>query len=86
MRARRTVDTHLVPALAMRGDVGWVMMVERLGSSPRSNEMVAIRIDNEFKTLVAERFRNGSSAYIQFGSLKEAAEEVLAAIEASQSN
>jgi hypothetical protein len=86
VRARRTLDTHLVPALAMRGDVGWVMMVERFSSSPRSNETVTIRIDNEFKTLVAERFRNGSSAYTTFGSLKEAAEEVLAAIEASQSN
>ena len=89
-RARRTVDNHLVPALAVRGRVGWVMMINRerffddSGSDPTG--AVTVSIDNELETLVAERFRHARSANDQFGLLKKVAEDVLMTIETSQSN
>jgi hypothetical protein len=89
MRARTTMDTHLIPAIAARADVGSVLMIEvgsdylpQFGPDPT----VTIEIDTALKTYVAERYRNGRFADTAFTRLKAAAEEVLTALDASQLN
>lgn len=60
---------------------------ENSGDSNRiQNDTIAIRIDNELKALVAERYRSGRTTNGQFGRIKAAAGKVQAAIEAGQSN
>jgi len=83
-RARRSVDERLVPALVVRGDIGSILMTwpvrfnlvkaDHLGS-------VAVRVDNELKGLVAERWRNGRSAIDRLAAAREVAGELVAKIE-----
>ena len=92
-RARRNIDIHLIPAIAVRGDVGPILMRKlnlQSGTSDISqsdlNDIVTIRIDDEFKTFIAERYRNSRSANEMFRRLRVIAEEVLIALEDNPSN
>ncbi len=90
-RARRSVDMHLLPALTLRGDVGPQLMIpttfnNRSEPPPYRDEKVTIRIDEEVKGFVAERWRNGSSAINRLEAARKAAEAVVAAIDATQAN
>ena len=86
-RARQNVDNLLLPELYKRGDIGPILMRPRPGLLPPNNSLwsdsVTIRIDDEIKGLIAGRYVNGSSAQNKFGELREAAAEVIAAIDAS---
>ena len=87
-RARRSVDLNLFPALAVRGDIGPQLMIPMVFNDPESaqwgDEIVAIRIDDELKGIIAERWRNGRSAVSRLEAARQAAENVIAAIDATE--
>ena len=89
-RARRSLDLQLLPAISLRGDVGSVLMRSPIfyseGAVQDTADYVTIRIDQELKVLVAERYRNGRTAVDVLGSARKAAGDVIVAIEATQSN
>ena len=92
IRTRQNIDLHLIPALANRGDFGTVLM-----NSPRwasqlyeieldQMDVTRIKIDDEFKTFVAQRHENGARVLGNLNQLKEAADAVIKAIEAAQAD
>ena len=89
-RARRSLDLHLLPAISLRGDVGSLLMRRSNFIYGRgvanTTDYVTIRIDQELKVLVAERYRNGRIAVDMLGRARKAADDVIGAIEATQSN
>ncbi len=91
-RARRSLDLQLLPAISLRGDVGSILMrspnfrFDRAGFVPDTTDYVTIRIDQELKVLVAARYRNGRVAVNSLGRARKAADDVVGAIEATQSN
>jgi hypothetical protein len=89
-RARRGTDSHLLPALTLRGDIGPHLMItsafNNIQPAQFRDEKVTIRIDEELKGLVAARWRNGNTAVNTLGRARKAADVVIAAIDAAQAN
>ena len=85
-RARRSVDERLIPAVVKRGDIGPVLMT-RPGSFNRFEADnlpdIQLRIDDELKGLVAERWRNGRTALNRISDARRIAGELVAAIESA---
>jgi len=86
-RARRSVDERLIPAIVLRGDIGPILMTPMLrfsqvDASPLGE--VTLRVDDELKGLVSERWRNGRSALDRFAAAREVAEKLVSAIESDQ--
>ena len=83
-RARRTVDERLIPALAVRSDIGPILMTPAgTFNQIRADGLpdVQIQIDDELKGLVAERWRNGRSALRRFATARGVAGEIVAEID-----
>lgn len=82
VRARRYADELLLPALYRRGDVGDVLMASNWASvDPALEVPVQIRVDDEFKGIVAGRYAAGRSAQSKFEVLRSAAINVVEVIE-----
>ena len=92
IRTRLNTDSRLLPALTLRGDIGPALQLRwEPGSDFRSAEanfaqVTLIRIDTQLKGLVAERVSNGYSSARTMNQARALAEEVVASIDASQSN
>ena len=56
------------------------------GAVQYTTDDVTIRVDQELKVLVAERYRNGRAAVDVLASARKAAGDVVEAIESTQSN
>ena len=85
------MDVHLIPALSVRGDFAPALMSALVGLKLYEVELdptdvIRIQIDNEFKTLVAERFDNGDLAFRNLNGTLKAAELVIEAIEAAEAD
>jgi hypothetical protein len=83
-RARRSVDERLIPALTVRGDIGPILMTPSIDFNQiRADGLADVRlqIDDELKGLVAERWRNGRSAFRRFMSARDVANELVAEID-----
>ena len=65
-RARRSVDERLIPALVARGDIGSVLMVQGPSVQAQFSQLdnIPVRIDDELKGFVAERWLNGQTALV----------------------
>jgi hypothetical protein len=89
-RARRNVDNQLLPALFKRGDVGAVLMGPYLDSANANDPMwsvpVVISVDTEVKGLVAGRYANALDAQNKFEALRQAAIDVIEAIDGQSTN
>lgn len=89
-RARRDVDTHLLPALYKRADIGALLVgpfITDLNSAdPMWRVPVVMNIDIEIKGLVAGRYARASDSLRDFESLRRAAAEVIKAIDANSAN
>jgi len=86
-RARQTVDNRLMPAMIERGDLGRLLMIptqfNRIDPAQYPEGSVSIRIDPELTGLVAERWRNGSYAVRRLNDARQAAADVVTAIDKS---
>jgi hypothetical protein len=89
-RARRDVDTLLLPALYKRADIGPLLVGPFITSLNRTDPMwavpVVINIDSEVKGLVAGRYARALDAHRDFEELRMAAVEVIEAIEGNTTN
>jgi len=89
-RARRNTDTLSLPALYKRGDIGPVLMAPFItslnGTDPMWSVPVIINIDSEIKGLIAGRYANALDALGKFKELREAAVEVIEAIDGHATN
>jgi hypothetical protein len=75
----------LLPALYERGDVGEIFMRQRpvLGSEndPAWLDLFDVRVDSELRGLVSSRYNSGLQAQEKFDELREAAIEVIEAVD-----
>jgi len=89
-RARRDVDTQLLPALYKRADIGPLLVGPFITSLNRADPMwsvpVVMNIDIEIKGLVAGRYARASDSVRDFEELRMAAAEVIEAIDAKSAN
>ncbi len=89
-RARRNVDTQLLPALYKRADIGPVLMRPFLTTLNAADPMwsipVVINIDTEIKGIIAGRHALAIDAQRKFEELRKAAVEVIEAIDGHTTN
>ena len=90
LRARRNIDTQVIPSLSVRGDFGPALMLRFSARQPESTELdpthvTKMEIDDEFKMLVANRYENGQAHFGALRRLTRIAESVIESIEATQS-
>jgi len=89
-RARRYVDTLLLPGLYKRGDIGAVLtgpfITSANGADPMWQVPVVIDVDKEIKGLVAGRYASALDAQEKFAELRKAAVGVIEAIDGHSSN
>ena len=89
-RARRNVDTQLLPALYKRADIGPLLVgpfITKLnGADPMWSVPLVINIDIEIKGLVAERYALALDAHRDFEDLRMAAVKVIEAIDANNTS
>lgn len=89
-RARRNVDTLLMPALYKRGDIGAVLtgpFITKLNNTdPMWRVPVVINVDTEIKGLVAGRYATALDAQHKFEQLRKAAVGAIEAIDAHTTN
>ena len=79
-RARRSVDERLIPAFVVRGDIGSVLMRRSLAQLSQLDN-IPVRIDDELKGLVAERWSNGQDALNLLTDARSVAGELVAKLE-----
>jgi hypothetical protein len=89
-RARRDVDTQLLPALYKRADIGPLLVGPFItslnGADPMWSVPVVINIDIEIKGLVAGRYARALDSHRDFEDLRMAAAEVIEAIDANNTS
>ena len=89
-RARRDVDTLLLPAFYKRGDIGSLLVgpwITKLNEAePMWRVPVVVKVDTEFKGIVAGHYAKALDAHRDFDQLRTAAIEVIEAIERSTTN
>jgi len=89
-RARRDVDTQLLPAFYKRADIGPLLVGPFITSLNEADPMwsvpVVMNIDFEIKGLVAGRYARASDFLRDFENLRTAAAEVIAAIDSRSTN
>jgi hypothetical protein len=90
VRARRNVDTLLLPALFKRGDISPVLMAPYITSLNIADPMwrvpVVINVDVEIKGIVANRHDFELAAQFDFEDLRLAAVGVIEAIDANSTS
>ena len=89
-RARRDVDTQLLPALYKRADIGPLLtgpfITNLNGNDPMWSVPVVMNIDVEIKGLLAGRYARASDSFSDFEDLRAAAAEVVRAIDENSAN
>jgi len=87
-RARRNVDTYVIPALIKRGDVGNALKNHAHQSYDDEIDLSGVTIlsiDMELKGIIGQRYENAVRSNSTMDRTQQAAKEVLAAIEVAQS-
>ncbi len=88
LRERQNTDNRFIPSLFDRGDTAHVLM--RIGDAGAlkadfdPEDVTTIRIDNQFKALVAERTENARRSTSILGEARKAAAEARDAIETAK--
>lgn len=86
-RARRTTDTHMVPALIRSGDISEILMTpirfNQVDPGNFGDRTITLQIDNELKGFVAERWQHGRIAVRRLTDAEGIAKELVAAINAA---
>ena len=90
LRIRSNTDSHLVPALAKRGDIGSVLTKrygrgEMVNAKPDPGDVVSIDIDLELKGLFAVKIENTGTFLLIFDDARQVADQVVKAIKTAQS-
>ena len=87
-RARRNVDTYVIPALIKRGDVGNALKNhahQMYDDEFDFSGITILSIDMELKGVIGQRYENATRSNNTMDRTQRAADEVLAAIEVAQS-
>lgn len=87
-RARRNVDTYVIPALIKRGDVGNALRKhanQLYDGEIDLSGVTILSIDMELKGIIGQSYENAVRSNSTMDRTQQAAKEVLAAIEVAQS-
>ena len=82
LRIRSNTDSHLVPALAKRGDIGAVL-TKRFGreamvnAEPDPGDVVSVQIDLELKGLFAVKIENTETFLFIFDDARQVADQLV---------